>query len=91
MITASQAVGRFRSVYPDKEILNMLDYDEKHYVITTKNSMYAVNKTSGAVVYFTPLTDLKKFKEASEQRQLKIEGIKPWPRNALERLKRGET
>lgn len=71
MLTSEKAIQRFKAVYPKLNPISLIDYNNSHFVVTTHMGMYGVDKRTGTVGYFSPMSDLKKYSDAVRNRTIK--------------------
>lgn len=76
---AQRAINLFKRSNPELTVTTVLDYDDRYFVVEAmrdpnKKSMdgtlYSVEKRTGATAAFSPVMDLKKFREASMHRMI---------------------
>lgn len=76
---ADRAIKLFKKNNPGLTVTTVLDYDNNHYVVeamknTNKKdvngSLYSVDKRTGATAAFSPVLDLKRFRDASMHRMI---------------------
>lgn len=72
-MTAKEAANNLRKIHNKLTVTSCKDYDSNYYIFTALEDpneidyncpMYAVNKRTGKVTYFTPMEDLDKFLDA---------------------------
>lgn len=86
MITIKEAIAAFSKKYGDLTIVNLVDYDDKWYIITAledpskpsySDPHYAVSKKDGSIVGFYPSTEIAKFSEAVLKRSVDLKTLQP--------------
>lgn len=80
-MTHIDALKTFRKQYPNLTVTEMLDYSRTYFLITavkdvTKNDYndpyYAVNKKTGQIMHYHPMSDLENFIDAKQNRVIEF-------------------
>lgn len=80
-MTPKEALACFKKKHPDLVFKQMLDYDERYYVIEAlppgektsfNDPYYGVEKATGVVSYYSPGGEFEKFFDALENRRIEV-------------------
>lgn len=81
MITPSEALNKLKKKEPSVTPVGMVDYSSKYYLISAtedpnkpdfSGNYYAVDKSTGAISYYTPGADFDNFFDAINNRVIDI-------------------
>lgn len=76
---AQNAINLFKKNNPGLTVTTVLDYDNRYFVVEAMKdpnkkamdgTLYSVEKTTGATAAYSPVMDLKKFRDASINRMI---------------------
>ncbi len=82
MIGYKHAIRILKKKFPNRTVIRAIDYDIDWYVLTAvedvncidyNSPFFAVNKNTGLVLPFSPLSDLEKYTEAAQNHVLPLD------------------